>query len=31
MKILVVENDNAINDLLANILRDEKYKVTQVF
>lgn len=26
MKILVVENDNTINDLLANILRDEKYK-----
>lgn len=31
MKILVVEDDNAINDLLANILRDEKYKVTQAF
>lgn len=31
MKILVVEDDNAINDLLANILRDKKYKVTQAF
>lgn len=31
MKILVVEKDNTINDLLANILRDEKYKITQVF
>lgn len=31
IKILVVEDDNAINDLLANILRDEKYKVTQAF